>query len=70
MIFADPSVGRDVPASAKGRATVDVGDGPREVQVYFTPDPEDVRTDEGRALLAALTPKIVSRVATDGTPVQ
>lgn len=56
MMFNDGSVGRDVPADAKGRATVDVGFGPREAQVWFTPDPEDVRTDEGRALLAALRP--------------
>jgi hypothetical protein len=40
MMFQDSSVGRDVPADAKGRATADVGSGPREVQVWWTPDPE------------------------------
>ena len=42
MMYGDSSVGRDIPSSAKGRATVQIGDGePVEVQTYWVPDPAD-----------------------------
>lgn len=42
MMYGDSSVGRDIPSSAKGRATVQIGDGePVEVQTFFVPDPAD-----------------------------
>jgi hypothetical protein len=42
MLFGDSSVGRDVPTNAKGRATIQIGDGkPFEVQTFWVPDPAD-----------------------------
>jgi 5-methylcytosine-specific restriction endonuclease McrA len=41
-LFGDSSVGRDIPSNAKGRATVQIGDGtPVECQTYWVPDPAD-----------------------------
>jgi S-DNA-T family DNA segregation ATPase FtsK/SpoIIIE len=43
MMFGDASYGRDVPQSAKGRATAQIGDAePVEVQVFWTPAPQRV----------------------------
>lgn len=40
MMYGDQSIGRDLPAEAKGRATADVdARGAREVQTWYTPDP-------------------------------
>ena len=42
FLFGDSGVGRDVPSSAKGRCTVQIGDGvPMECQSYYVPDPAD-----------------------------
>jgi hypothetical protein len=42
MAFDDGSVGRDLPETVKGRATVQVGDNePEEFQTYWVPDPAD-----------------------------
>jgi hypothetical protein len=42
MIYGDSGVGRDVPSKAKGRATVQIGDGtPVECQAYWLPCPAD-----------------------------
>lgn len=42
MIYGRSDVGRDVPSNAKGRATVQIGDGkPVEIQTYWVPDPAD-----------------------------
>jgi hypothetical protein len=44
MMFQDTSIGRDIPKvldgrPLKGRATADMGDGPTECQVFWTPPP-------------------------------
>lgn len=60
MTFADASVGRDVPADAKGRITVRAGQlAPVEVQGYWTPNPEEpgsgpLSEAEDRRILAEL----------------
>lgn len=55
MMFGRSDVGRDVPDDVKGRATVDVGSGPIEAQVWFTPDPRDPDLSaQDLALLAGL----------------
>jgi hypothetical protein len=42
MIYGDSSVGRDIPSKAKGRATVQIGDGePIECQAYWIADASD-----------------------------
>jgi hypothetical protein len=42
MMYNDAGVGRDIPSSAKGRATFQIGDGqPIEAQTYYVPDPAD-----------------------------
>lgn len=62
MMFDDASIGRDLPEDAKGRATVDVGYGVHEAQVWWTPDPltpgenSPLSEEADRALLAALFP--------------
>jgi DNA segregation ATPase FtsK/SpoIIIE-like protein len=58
MTFGRSDVGRDVPKDAKGRATVDLGSGPVEVQMWWTPTPKPngVYRDEDAALLQALLP--------------
>lgn len=41
-LYGDSSVGRDIPSNAKGRATIQIGDGkPFEVQTFWVPDPSD-----------------------------
>jgi hypothetical protein len=55
MVFGRSDVARDVPASAKGRATVMSGDGePLEVQTHHTPNPRNPEDAEQVAHLAAL----------------
>lgn len=58
MAFDDSSVGRDIPATAKGRTTIQVEDNePEEVQTYWVPDPGDPENDntpEDWAILARL----------------
>lgn len=62
MMFGDPGVGIDLPEDAKGRATIDVGTGVREAQVWWTPDPakpgyKSPLSEQGdRDLTAALRP--------------
>jgi DNA segregation ATPase FtsK/SpoIIIE, S-DNA-T family len=60
MTFGDSSVGRDVPADAKGRITVRAGQAaPVEVQGWWTPNPEEpgsgpLSESEDRRILAEL----------------
>lgn len=58
MAFDDSSVGRDLPADAKGRTTIQMIDGePQEVQTYWVPDPfdpEGTNTPEDWAILSRL----------------
>lgn len=58
FLFKSQAVGRDLPRKARGRATVDSDDDPpREVQLYWTPDPslpDDVQTGDDLALLEQL----------------
>lgn len=76
MMFDDGSVGTDLPEDAKGRATVDVGNGPREAQCWWTPDPErpgykSPQTEAAdRALLAALRPEVVEPEPVEPEPEQ
>lgn len=64
MVFGDSSVGRDVPSNAKGRATIQIGDGtPVEIQTYWVPDPADAdpnysnTTEDWETLLRLGMPK-------------
>jgi energy-coupling factor transporter ATP-binding protein EcfA2 len=42
MMYGDSSIGRDIPSDAKGRATIQIGDGkPVEIQAYWLPDAAD-----------------------------
>ena len=41
MMYGSSAHGRDVPDEIKGRATADLGFGPQEIQVPWTPDPGD-----------------------------
>ena len=78
MMFDDSSIGRDLPEDAKGRATVDVGYGVHEAQVWWTPDPltpgenSPLSEQADRLLLAALRPATVEAasgpVLTDPEP--
>jgi hypothetical protein len=55
MMFDDASVGRDIPIEFKGRATIQVGNGPpQETQIYYTADPFDPDDDNTKQDWATL----------------
>lgn len=56
MAFGDSTHGRDVPITAKGRTTVQIGNGtPVEVQPWYVPEPGDPDlTAKDKAILARL----------------
>lgn len=56
MMFGSADVGRDVPAEAKGRVTVDLGRGVAEAQTWWTPDAGGDLSPADRDILAALRP--------------
>lgn len=62
MVFGSADVGRDVPRSVKGRATVDCDGKITEVQAYFTPNPRD-HTDADRRHLGMLVKAATDRGA-------
>jgi hypothetical protein len=56
MMFGATDVGRDVPADAKGRVTIDLGRGVAEAQTWWTPDAGGALSPADRDILAALRP--------------